>query len=89
MSDGLERPPGAMSGTKMRELIETGQEAEFIAKEMEAGLSYEKATDLYQLLETYLLAKPPAKKKKTIARSLKTGGKKRKRTIKRKNKKKL
>jgi hypothetical protein len=94
MSRGLERPEGAISGTQMRQLIEAGNEEEFIEREMEAGLSREKAADMYKMLREYLSKtqqEPAAKKQKitSSARAKKTGGgKKHRKTRKRKTKRK-
>jgi hypothetical protein len=67
-SEGLERPPGAMSGTDMRLLVTEGKEEEFIEKEMEAGLSRTKAAELYSRLAFYL-SKPDTKKRKMTEKS--------------------
>ena len=93
ISKGLERPPGAISGTQMRQLIEAGEEEKFIEEEIKAGLSREKAAEMYVRLREYLSEKqqePAAKKQKTTsARAKKTGGgKKHRKTRKRKTKRK-
>jgi hypothetical protein len=70
ISEGLERPEGAISGTDMRLLVTSGKEDEFIEKEMEAGLSREKAAELYSTLSAYLSdMEIPAKKRKTTVKT--------------------
>ena len=101
ISEGLERPEGAISGTEMRLMVTSGKEDEFIEKEMEAGLSREKAAELYSILSGYLSEMEiPAKKRKTVtitrkpasttSKRTKTaiGGRKRRKTMKRRKYKK-
>jgi len=98
ISEGLERPEGAISGTEMRLLVTSGKEDEFIEKEMEAGLSREKAAKLYSILSGYLSEMEiPAKKRKTTtittskaSKRTKTaiGGRKKRKTMKRRKYKK-
>lgn len=98
ISEGLERPEGAISGTEMRLLVTSGKEDEFIEKEMEAGLSREKAAELYSILSRYLSEMEiPAKKRKTVTSTSKPaskrtktaiGGRKRRKTMKRRKYKK-
>lgn len=89
------RPEGAISATEIRNLAKNGQHNEFIAKEMETGLTKEAAEDLYVELNTRLPALPvktPPKVKSVSAsaqakkgKSAKKGGKKKHKKRKTKN----
>jgi hypothetical protein len=69
ITEGLERPPGAMSASDMRLLVTEGKQEDFIAKEMEAGLSRAKAAELYSKLAHYLSYLPEKKIKPTATKS--------------------
>ena len=68
ITKGLERPPGAMSASDMRLLVTEGKEEDFIAKEMEAGLSRAKAAEMYSKLADYLSYLPEKKIKPTASK---------------------
>ena len=68
---GLPRPKGAISATYIRGLVTAGANEEFVAKEMDAGLSRDLAEELYATLDERLSAMdtPEKKRKTTTVRS--------------------
>lgn len=69
ITNELKREEGGISGTKLRELAKDGKEKEFMALEMEAGLSESSAKELYDILYERMNSNMPLIYKKPLAKS--------------------